>query len=147
MPTNSSSGSWDSTCQQNTSLINSILPKIQLDTFPGKIGGVTLVSLKTQSFLDRTYMCILISTINTHKHTHKITREEFIRGSANTAYIHRAHQIYSLYHTQCISYTLRKIYTQCFCSLSKKYYTCIFCALFLRTLLLLLSTSCCVLCV
>jgi hypothetical protein len=56
--------------------------------FPGKIGGVTPVSLKTQSFLDRTYTCTF-STINTHKYTHKITRQEIIRGSANTAYIHQ----------------------------------------------------------
>jgi hypothetical protein len=74
-------------------VVNSILPKIQLGTFPGKIGGVTLISLKIQSFLDRTYTCILISTINTHKHTHKIIRQEFIHGLANIAYIHRAHQI------------------------------------------------------
>jgi hypothetical protein len=55
---------------------------------PGKIGGVTPVSLKTQSFLDRTYTCTF-STINTHKYTHEITRQEIIRGSANIAYIHQ----------------------------------------------------------
>jgi hypothetical protein len=59
----------------HTCAVNSILPKIQLGMFPGKIGGVTPVSLKTQSFLDRTYTCTF-STINTHKYTHKITRQE-----------------------------------------------------------------------
>jgi abortive infection bacteriophage resistance protein len=39
----------------HTNAVNSILPKIQLYTFPGKIGGVIPVSLKTQSFLDKTY--------------------------------------------------------------------------------------------
>jgi hypothetical protein len=52
----------------HTSAVHSILPKIQLGMFSGKIGGVTPVSLKTQSFLDRTYTCTL-STINTHKYT------------------------------------------------------------------------------
>jgi hypothetical protein len=81
--------------------------------FPGKIRGVTPVSLKTQSFLDKTYTCTF-STINTQKSQ---DIQEFIRGSANTAYIYRAHQIYSLYHkneqngnqliplTQCISHS------------------------------------------
>jgi hypothetical protein len=54
--------------------------------------------------------------INNHKKIHTRSQDKkFIRGSANTAYIHRAHQIYSLYHkneqnlTLCISHTLRKI--------------------------------------
>jgi hypothetical protein len=119
------------------SAVHSILPKIQLGMFPSKIGGVTPVSLKTQSFLDRTYMCTF-STINTHQ---KITRQELIRDSANIAYIYRAHQIYSLYHkneqignqliplTQYISHTHRKNTRSVFCSLLEKYYTCIFHAL------------------
>jgi hypothetical protein len=72
----------------HTSAVHSILPKIQLGMFPGKIGGVTPVSLKTQYFLDRTYTCTF-STINTYNYTHKIIRQEIIRGSANTAYIHQ----------------------------------------------------------
>jgi hypothetical protein len=39
----------------HTREINSILSNIQLNTFPDKTGGITTVSLKTQSFIDKTY--------------------------------------------------------------------------------------------
>jgi hypothetical protein len=89
--TNSSSGSWDTTCQENN---------------------------------------------NTQE-----TRQEFIRGSANTAYVHRAHQIYyyitlnelqicgsaDLTHTVYLSHS-RKIHTLCFAHSLRKilqlYFSC-----------------------
>jgi hypothetical protein len=87
--TNSSSGSWDTTCQEK------------------------------------------------QQHTRNKTR--IIRGSANTAYVHRAHQIYyyitlnelqivdqQISLTQCISHTLEKIHTLCFCSLTQKNTTTVF---------------------
>jgi hypothetical protein len=74
--------------------------------------------------------------------THAKNKTRIIRGSANTAYVHRAHQIYyyitlnelqivdqQISLTQCISHSLEK-YTLCvLLTLSEKYYTCIFLAL------------------
>ena len=75
-------------------------------------------------------------TNNTRKNKTRI-----IRGSANTAYVHRAHQIYyyitlnelqivdqQISLTQCISHSLEKIHTLCFAHSLRKilhlYFSC-----------------------
>jgi hypothetical protein len=73
--------------------------------------------------------------------THAKNKTRIIRGSANTAYVHRAHQIYyyitlnelqivdqQISLTQCISHTLEKLHTLCFAHSLRKilhlYFSC-----------------------
>jgi hypothetical protein len=71
--------------------------------------------------------------------THAKNKTRIIRGSANTAYVHRAHQIYyyitlnelqivdqQISLTQCISHSLEKNTHSVFCSLSQKNTTPVF---------------------
>ena len=135
----------------HTNAVNSILPKIQFGMFSGKIGGVTLVSLKSQSFLDRTYTCTF-STTNTHKYTqdHK-TRiymwfGQYCLHPQSTPDIFIISQEWTKCesadstHTMYLSHS-QKNYTQCFCSLLEKYYIGTFCALSLKKLSFFLKSS------